>query len=561
MTSSSTSLDRAALKQIGLLAALALAVVVALMYLLAWAADSTGTGAAVKPAVDAESRTITLLLREEPPQLNSTLATDQISSLVLGHVMQGLLRYDVDGRLEPGVAERWSISETGATFHLRADARWSNGTPVTAHDLVFAWRTAIDPANASQYAFILFPIKNAEAINQSQRPVSELGVRAADDRTLLVEFERPIAHFDKLVAFTTYYPVNEAFYRSTRGRYGADFDTLLYNGPFMLTRWVHGAQLRMEKNPNYWDRENVHLEVIDFPYLTEDPSTQVNLFKDGRIAMTGLSEQSLEEALKQRWHINRFMDGSVFFTEFNHRPDRVTRNRHLRLAIAHALDADELVNKVIKIPGFLTGRSLFPSWLQGVNRTLREEYPAPLRVPDTTQARAYLALALKELGLERLPPLMLLTGDTPLSARQAEYYQARLKRELDIDIRIDRQIFKQRLEKMTNGQFDLVAAGWGPDFNDPLTFGDLFASWNLNNRGRYANPELDRQVRIAQASLDPEERMAAFGAIQQIIHDDVVIFPEFERGLVYVLHPALKGVVRRAVGADPDFTRAYIEEG
>ncbi|MGA0840915.1 MAG: peptide ABC transporter substrate-binding protein, partial [Pseudomonadales bacterium] len=535
MTSSSTSLDRAALKQIGLLAALALAVVVALMYLLAWAADSTGTGAAVKPAVDAESRTITLLLREEPPQLNSTLATDQISSLVLGHVMQGLLRYDVDGRLEPGVAERWSISETGATFHLRADARWSNGTPVTAHDFVFAWRTAIDPANASQYAFILFPIKNAEAINQSQRPVSELGVRAADDRTLLVEFERPIAHFDKLVAYTTYFPLNEAFYLSSRGRYGADFDTLLYNGPFMLTRWVHGAQLRMEKNPNYWDRENVHLEVIDFPYLTEDPSTQVNLFKDGRIAMTGLSEQSLEEALKQRWHINRFMDGSVFFTEFNHRPDRVTRNRHLRLAIAHALDADELVNKVIKIPGFLTGRSLFPSWLQGVNRTLREEYPAPLRVPDTTQARAYLALALKELGLERLPPLMLLTGDTPLSARQAEYYQARLKRELDIDIRIDRQIFKQRLEKMTNGQFDLVAAGWGPDFNDPLTFGDLFASWNLNNRGRYANPELDRQVRIAQASLDPEERMAAFGAIQQIIHDDVVIFPEFERGLVYVL--------------------------
>jgi oligopeptide transport system substrate-binding protein len=156
---------------------------------------------------------------------------------------------------------------------------------------------------------------------------------------------------------------------------------------------------------------------------------------------------------------------------------------------------------------------------------------------------------------------MLLTGDTPLSARQAEYYQARLKSELNIDIRIDKQTFKQRLAKMTSGDFDLVAAGWGPDFNDPLTFGDLFASWNLNNRGRYANPELDRQVRIAQASLDPAERMAAFGAIQQIIHDDVVIFPEFERGLVYVLHPALKGVVRRAVGADPDLTRAYIEEG
>lgn len=561
MTSSGSSLDRAALKQIGLLGAGAITVIAGLMYLLAWAADSTGTGAAVKPAVDPASRTITLLLREEPPQLNSTLATDQVSSLVLGHVMQGLLRYDIDGRLEAGVAERWTITETGATFFLRADARWSNGTPVTAQDFVFAWRTGIDPASASRYAFILFPIRHAEAINQGQRPVSDLGVRAADDRTLIVEFERPIAHFDKLVAYTTYYPVNEAFYRSTNGRYGADYDTLLYNGPFMLTRWVHGAQLRMEKNPHYWDRARVRLDVIDFPYLTEDPSTQVNLFKDGRIAMTGLSEQSLEEALKQRWHINRFMDGSVFYTEFNHRPDRVTRNRNLRLAIAHALDAEELINKVIKIPGFLPGRSLFPSWLQGVNQTLREEYPPPVRQPDTARAREYLALALEELGMERLPPLMLLTGDTPLSARQAEYYQARLKRELDIDIRIDRQTFKQRLEKMTSGQFDLVAGGWGPDFNDPLTFGDLFASWNMNNRGRYANPELDRQVRIAQASLDPAERMAAFGAIQEIIHDDVVIFPEYERGLVYVMHPALKGVVRRAVGADPDLTRAYIEEG
>ena len=561
MTSSGTSLDRAALKQIGLLGAGAIAAIAGLMYLLAWAADSTGTGSAVKAAVDPAGRTITLLLREEPPQLNSTLATDQVSSFVLGHVMQGLLRYDIDGRLEAGVAERWTITETGATFYLRADARWSNGTPVTAHDFVFAWRTAIDPASASRYAFILFPIRHAEAINQGQRPVGDLGVRATDDQTLIVEFERPIAHFDKLVAYTTYYPVNEAFYRSTNGRYGADYDTMLYNGPFMLTRWVHGAQLRMEKNPHYWDRARVRLDVIDFPYLTEDPSTQVNLFKDGRIAMTGLSEQSLEEALKQRWHINRFMDGSVFYTEFNHRPDRVTRNRNLRLAIAHALDAEELVNKVIKIPGFLPGRSLFPSWLQGVTRTLREEYPPPARQPDTTRAREYLALALEELGLERLPPLMLLTGDTPLSARQAEYYQARLKRELDIDIRIDRQTFKQRLEKMTSGQFDLVAGGWGPDFNDPLTFGDLFASWNMNNRGRYANPELDRQVRIAQASLDPAERMAAFGAIQQIIHDDAVIFPEFERGLVYVMHPALKGVVRRAVGADPDLTRAFIEEG
>lgn len=553
--------DRAALRQLTLLGAAALAFVLLLMLLLAWAADSTGTGSTIKPAIDAESGTITLLLREEPPQLNSMLATDQVSSMVLGHVMQGLLRYDAAGRLVPGVAERWQIDAEGATFHLRADARWSDGEPVTAHDFVFAWRTVVDPASASQYAFILFPIQNAEAITQGKKPVTALGVRAKDDRTLVITFERPIAHFEKLVAYTTYYPVRESFYRATKGRYGADHDTILYNGPFTITRWVHGAQLRIEKNPHYWDRDRIRLNVIDFAYFTEDPSTQVNLFKDGRIALTGLSEQSLEEALRQRWHINRFMDGSVFYAEFNHRPERLTHNRNLRLAIAHALDADELVNKVIKIPGFIPARSLFPSWLQGAERTLREEYPAPVRIPDPKAARAYLAQALQELGLERLPPLMLLTGDTPLAAKQAEYYQARLSERLGIDIRIDKQTFKQRLAKMTSGEFDLVAAGWGPDFNDPLTFGDLFASWNLNNRGKYNNPALDRQVRIAMDSLDPKVRMAAFGAIQDIIIDDAVIVPEYERGLVFVVDPRLKGVVRRAVGTDPDYSYAWIEEG
>ena len=107
----------------------------------------------------------------------------------------------------------------------------------------------------------------------------------------------------------------------------------------------------------------------------------------------------------------------------------------------------------------------------------------------------------------------------------------------------------------------MVMAGWGPDFDDPLTFGDLFSSWNANNRGMYDNPELDAQVRIAQVSLDPATRMRAFGEIQKIIYDDAVILPHFERGVVYVRDPRLEGVVRRAVGTDPDYTNAYIVDG
>jgi len=554
------SVDRAARRQLARLALFAVVLLILLMLALSFAAGLTGGGTAARSAIDPATRTVTAMLRDEPPQLDSTLATDQISGMVLGHVMEGLLRYDARGRLAPGVAEHWELTEHDATFRLRADARWSDGQPVTAHDFVFAWQTALDPANASQYAFILFPVRNAEAINQGKLPVSELGATAIDDRTLRVSLERPVAYFDKLVAFTTYFPVRRDFYASTGGRYGADFDTLLYNGPFMLTRWAHGAHLRMEKNPHYWNRDEIRIDVLDFPFITEDPNTQLNLFKDGRVAFTNLNEQSLGDALQQRWQINRFMDGMMAYMEFNHRPERVTRNRNLRLAIAHALDADELVNKVIKLPGYLPARSLFPVWQRGVERPFREEFPPPVRTRDPEAARRYLALALEELGLERLPPLMLLASDSPVAGKQAEYYQAVLEKTLGLEIRIDKQIFKQRLAKMGSGEFDIVLAGWGPDFDDPLTFGDLFASWNMNNRGRYEGAELDRQVRIAQGSLDPATRMAAFGEIQRLLFEDVVILPEYERGQVYVVDPRLQGLVRRVIGPDPDFTHAWIEE-
>ena len=130
-----------------------------------------------------------------------------------------------------------------------------------------------------------------------------------------------------------------------------------------------------------------------------------------------------------------------------------------------------------------------------------------------------------------------------------------------LDIRIDAQIFKQRLAKMTSGDFDIVLAGWGPDYDDALTFGDLFASWNLNNRGRYTSDRMDELVRIAQSSLDPQTRMDAFGEIQQLVYDDVVIIPMYERGWSYVVDPRLKGFKRRSIGPEVDYNYAYIESG
>jgi oligopeptide transport system substrate-binding protein len=505
------------------------------------------------------ARVLRLAFAEEPPQLDSTRATDQVSNFVLGHVMEGLTRYVKPGEIGPGVADRWELSERRAVFHLRPDARWADGKPVTAHDFVFAWRTVVDPRTASEYAFILYPVKNAEAINGGKLPLGALGVTARDDRTLEVELERPTGYFLGLTAFSTYLPLRQDFYEARPGRYAADAKDLLCNGPFVLTGWVHAASMTFEKNPHYWDAAHVGIERIEVPYFTQDPATRYNLFKDGKIDLTGLDRELLGRAQADRFKMRSFAAGSVFYMEFNHRQGRATANHHLRKAIQLVFNAQEYVSKVIGIPGTRPGVRLVPSWVKGVKEPFRKEYPvAPVR-PDLDAARRELALAREELG-GTIPPLVWLTGDSPFTAREAEYIQWVLSNRLGVSLKIDKQTFKQRLAKMTEGDFDIVSAGWGPDYADPMTFADLFTSWNENNRGRWRNPRYDALVRKAQDTADPKERMDAMAAAERLLLDDVAIVPTSEAGSVYVHSPRVTGIVRHVVGHDPDYTRARIED-
>ncbi|MBV1880938.1 MAG: peptide ABC transporter substrate-binding protein [Pseudomonadales bacterium] len=510
-------------------------------------------------AVDANNQSISIAIGAEPPDLNSMTSTDQSSIFILDHVMQGLLRFGKDGQLLGGVAERWTLNNEEAVFWLRKDALWSDGRAVTAHDFVYAWRTVVDPKTASQYAFILYPIKNAEAINQRGMLAEELGIVADSDFVLRVKLERPCAYFLSLMAFVTYYPMREDFHQTHSNQYAADAGKLLFNGPFILDKWVHGAELALVKNQFYWDREHVRLNRIEVPFITTDTSTTFNLFKDNKIAMAGLDVATISNALEHRLPIKKFNDGAVFYLEFNHRANRLTRNKNLRKAIQSVFNANELVNKVIGVPGNKPGESLFPQWLQGKSHSFRQEYPAQKVHFNIAKGKEYLALAKKELQLKKFPSLTLLSGDSPGASVQAEYFQQVLSRYLGLELKLDKQIFKQRLAKMTSGDFDLVAAGWGPDYNDPMTFADLFASWNENNRGRYSSEEYDQWVKVAQGSSDVDVRMSAFGKLQHILIENAVLIPQYERGYVYVQNAHLTGVVRRIFGGDPSYYYAYVE--
>ena len=547
-----------AAKQLGVYAVYLAVAMALIVYILAFFAGTSG--ASINGgAINEERNSITIALSEEPPQLDSTRATDASSFIVIAHTMEGLISYDDNDQLTPGVAERWEIRDNGATFWIREEARWSDGLPVTAHDFEYAWKRVVDPATAGEYAFILYPIKNAEAVNRGDLPKEALGVRAVSDLVLQVDFERPTPYFDKLVAFNTYYPVREDFFVSTNGRYGADADMLLFNGPYVLAEWIHGASMLWEKNPYYWNDEKGFLNEIVIAYITNDVNANLNLFKDGQIVQTSLTAPMLPTAMEQRWQIDRFMDGSLFFLEFNHREGRVTENLNFRKALLLAQDPSELVYKVLKEASYLPAESLFPVWIQGLQGAFRKEYPVPEHRMDLERAREHLELAKLELGISDFPPIVLLTGDSSLSLLAAEYYQELFKKNLGLELRIDAQIFKQRLAKMTSGDFDIVMAGWGPDYFDALTFGDLFSSWNLNNRGRYQSEQMDDLIRIAQSELDPKKRMDAFSSIQDLIYEDVVIVPMYERGISFVVDPRLKGFKRRSVGPQVDYNYAYIE--
>jgi oligopeptide transport system substrate-binding protein len=551
-------LSRAGLRQLLWLGLTGTVAFVLLMIGLSFAASSTGGASGVR-AIDIENNEISVAIRQEPPQMDHTRMTDTVSGMLVGHILEGLLRYDADGSVLPGVAERWDIREDGATFWLREDALWSDGVPVRAQDFVFSWRKTVDPANASQYAFIFYVIRNAEAINTGDMPPETLGVEAVSDRVLEVEFQNPVAYFDKLVAFQTFMPIREDFYLSTNGRYAADAADLLSNGPFILEDWVHGASLRLVKNPLYWNADAIQLDAINVPYITEDANTRMNLFQDGKIAMVDhLPSESLNRVLQQRWPLGRYSDGSVWFLQFNHRSGRIAANYNFRKAMQLVNDRVELVYEVLKVPSYKVADSLFPSWLRGERDFLKAEYPPPEVTINHAEARRHLELARQELGLDEFPPLVLLGDDTPIGVRHSEYMQELLKRTLGLDIVIDRQIFRQRLAKAEAGEFDMVLYGWGPDYDDPLTFGDLFGSWNLNNHGRYANDEIDSAIRTAQTSTDQGVRMQAFDTIQRKLIDDAAILLFYERGVMFVEDARLKGVARRAVGPEPDYTGAFL---
>ncbi len=507
--------------------------------------------------IDAERQWIRIAMTQEPPSLNSMRSTDLVSFFLLGHVQEGLLRYDRRGGLSPGVAESWSSGQRRLKFVLRSDARWSDGSSVTAHDFVAAWQLINDPTEAAPFAAIMYPLKNAEAIQKGDLPVAELGVRAEDDHTLLVELERPCGYCLNLMTHGTFLPVKAEFLAAKGELYGSEAKNLLANGPFILSEWVHEARLKLVKNPYYWNRNSIQLNEIEIAYITADNRTRLNLFRDGQIAYTSLGGETVKDAVDLGLRPRTFVSGGVAYIAFNHREGRATTNLSLRRAIQAVFDSNQFVNQVIGIPGYRATTTLFPNWIRGANGKFLENYPPPAVLRGPARVAELMEIAQQE--LDYLSVLTILTVSSPTGTKVAEYLQGLLEQKLGLKTVIDQQSFKQYLSKVQRGEFDLAMSSWYPDFDDLVTYADLLASYNANNRGRYVNLEYDKSLETLISSVDPAIRFKAAANLQRIIIDQVPLLPTAETGSAYLVHPKLKGVVRRAIGQDPDYTFAKVQ--
>ncbi len=505
--------------------------------------------------IDPENKSITISLQVEPPNLDTSLSEDTTSGLIIRLMNEGLVRFAGKEGIIGAVAESWEITDTHATFKLRDNARWVNGEPVTAHDFVYAWKRLVNPETAaSGSTFFTYVLKNAPAILSGDMPVDSLGVKALDDHTLYIELSHPVPYLLTVLIGTPYMPLNEAFVEAQDGRFAAEADNLLSNGPFMMETWVHNSEIRMTRNPHFWNADELELERIDVGYITSDVRSLLNLYKSGELAQLALNEEILEDAMGSGLSIKRTPTNCIAWIFMNMQPGRVTSNKKVRQAMRMAFDRQSYVNQIVGIPGTRVIDSFFTKRINGVKRNFQREFPAPKIEFDIANAKQLLEEAKSEMGVDEIPSVTLLANET--RQIEAEFIQAQLGSALGLDIKVDKQTFKQAIAKMNNHDFDIARAAFcSGAFRDPVFFAGILQSDGPFNSGAFVSEEYDRLMAITHSTGDQQIRMSTFAKMQQLIYDEAPIIPSHEVSVVYVEDERLGGLVRYPVA---DYSRGFI---
>jgi len=499
-------------------------------------------------------------MAQEPPQLHTALTTDTVSFDIIRHTFEGLTKRDQNDNIVAGIAEKWTVSTDGLVykFNLR-DAKWSNGDPVTAADFAFAFKVLLDPntkPEPAQYAYFAYPIKNAEAFNTGKAKWEEVGVKVIDPKTLEITLQQPTGYFLDLLAFGVMMPINEKFFNQVGPeKYGMEAANMIYNGAYTITKWAHDVELVMEKNPNYYGKDAIKITKITGTII-KDTQASFTSFLNGDLDVTGLADANyVKQAKDAGFTPMSFSDGATFYLEFNLKRKEL-QNQKIRTAISMALNRTDFVQKILN-NNSLPALSFTSPAIRGLaaGKTFQSEVGVLLKDNQSDAAKALYAEGLKELGVSSIQ-LGIIGDDTTNAVKYSNAIATYLKTNLGIDLKVESMPFKSRLERMTKKDFDVVFAGWGPDYNDPMTFLDMFTTGNGNNHTSYANPAYDALVKKAQTTLDEKARFQVYYDMEKLLMTDLPIAPVYFRMRDYTVQKDIKGVFRSAF-ADINFLYAY----
>ncbi|MCO8291820.1 MAG: peptide ABC transporter substrate-binding protein [Tetragenococcus halophilus] len=507
---------------------------------------------------------ISVSLSGELTTLDSAQYTDVNSSDMIGQLTEGLYRYDEEGEPELALASKEpEVSEDGLTYTFQLkDTNYSDGTPVKAEDFVYAFQTVVDPEMASSSSNRMDIFQNGREIREGDKDVAELGAKAIDDSTLELQLEDPLSFLPEILTGTPFMPKSKEFAEDEGKQYGTNTEKFLGNGPFVINDWDgNNESWTLEKNPEYWDQDNVQMETINVQVVKE-VATGTNLFTDGQLDYTLLADTQAQQYQndEQAYFEPKAMVGYISPNQKR----EVTSNVNVRKAILQAIDKDNFAQNILSdgstpLNGFVASDfAKNPS----TDEDFREEN-GDLLPYDKKAAQQSWEKAKEELGQDEVT-LELLSADAAMSKKTIEYIQGQLEETLPgLEITIKSVPLQNRLDLQTEGDFDLVFGTWTPDYADPIDFLNFYDSQSGLNTSGYDNPDYDKGLEEARTTLanDPDARWDKLLEMERLlVEEDAAVLPFYQGANAYLKSDRLGGIQVFPFGRTVSYRTTFITE-
>jgi len=531
------------------------------------ASDTAASSAAAEGTTVTGDNMLNVMVEVEVASLDPQLATDGTSFEVIANYTDGLMQMDASGKSVPAIAESVDVSADGLThvFHLRKDAAWSNGTPVTADDFVFGWQRAADPANASEYSYMLSDIGqivNAAEVISGAKPVTDLGVKAIDDKTLEVKLIVPVSYFDSLMYFPTFYPVNRAFYDGlAAGTFGTSPETVLSNGAFKLDSYEPATlAFSLVKNTSYYNAASVKLDGLNYQVVKDSQQAFLS-YQNGDLDIVKLSGDQVDQVTGDI-ELKVVGAGYMWYLTMNGKDVAALGNANMRLALTNAVNRASIVKDVIKDGSVATYTAVPPQFATGPDgsdfsedQTKFVEYCSD----DPAKAAEYYEKAKEELGTDTFTFELLLEDQT-----ETQNVAAVLKEQIEgalpgVTMNLKVEPKKQRVEDIQNGNYEVCLTRWGPDYADPMTYLGMWITDNSNNYGLWSNAAYDQLIADCTTGkyiTDAAARWAAMYEAEEIVMKEAVIAPLYTKADANMIKSVVVGIEFHPVALNRVFKNA-----